>query len=162
MVTRRLLHGIAVIGILVLLAAPVFPAEPLALHKHDSIVILGNTFAERLQLSGYLETFLHCRFPDHRLRVRNLGWSADEIDKMIRPLGFPKLVDELHDHQADVLLLCFGMNEAFGGPQRIEGFAHDLRRFVAHILHRPSRSDGARCPPLFWRPDADSKKLSCR
>ncbi|MDA7895947.1 hypothetical protein N9B02_05770, partial [Akkermansiaceae bacterium] len=51
-------------------------AEPLRIRKGDSIVILGNTFAERMQLFGYFEVFLHSRFPDHNLRVRNMGWSA--------------------------------------------------------------------------------------
>ena len=37
-------------------------AEPLRVEKRDSIVILGNTSAERMQLFGYFETFLHSRF----------------------------------------------------------------------------------------------------
>ncbi|MDP7655584.1 MAG: hypothetical protein QF706_05885, partial [Roseibacillus sp.] len=70
-------------------------ARPLPVQKGDSIVIIGNTFAERMQLFGYFETFLHCRFPDHRLRVRHMGWSADEVDRRIRPKGFPDLFAEL-------------------------------------------------------------------
>ena len=57
-------------------------AEPLAINKGDSIVILGDTFAERMHLFGYFETFVHCRFPDHQLKIRNMGWSADEPGMM--------------------------------------------------------------------------------
>ena len=70
-------------------------ARDLEIRKNDHIIILGNSFAERMHLFDYFETFLHSRFPDHQLCIRNMGWSADEVDKMIRPLGFPKLFDEL-------------------------------------------------------------------
>lgn len=90
-------------------------AGPLRIKKEDSIVILGNTFAERMQLFGYFEVFLHSRFPDHNLRVRNMGWSADEVHQRIRPQGFPKLSAELKEHRADLLFLCFGFNESFKG-----------------------------------------------
>lgn len=45
--------------------------QKLAIQENDSIVFLGNTFAERMHLFGYFETFLHCRFPDGHLRVRD-------------------------------------------------------------------------------------------
>ena len=66
-----------------LLLCPALAAAPaLDVGKGDRVVFVGNTFAERLHLFGYFETFLHCRFPEHRLRIRNLGWSADELTRM--------------------------------------------------------------------------------
>ena len=119
---------------LLLLSEGSIQAEALAVQKNDCIIILGNTFAERLHLFGYFETFLHSRFPDHHLRVRNMGWSADEVDKMIRPKGFPKLLDELAEHEADLIFLCFGMNESFGGPAGVEHFEHELGKIVKDLL----------------------------
>jgi hypothetical protein len=107
---------------MLVLCARTVQAEALSVQKNDCIIILGNTFAERLHLFGYFETFLHSRFADHHLRIRNMGWSADEVDKMIRPNGFPNLLDELKEHEADLIFLCFGMNESFGGPARVDHF----------------------------------------
>src|SRR5690606_14020505 len=57
--------------------------------SNEHIVIIGNTFAERLQYYNYLEPLLYKSFPDKDITVRNLGWSADEINMQSRPLNFP-------------------------------------------------------------------------
>jgi len=38
-------------------------AEPLPLKKGDHICIIGNTLADRMQHSGYLEALIHAKFP---------------------------------------------------------------------------------------------------
>ena len=129
---------------LLLLSAGSVQAEALTVHKNDCIIILGNTFAERLRMFGYFETFLHSRFPDHHLRVRNMGWSADEVDKMIRPKGFPNLFDELREHEAALIFLCFGMNESFGGPARFDHYQHELDEFVKDL--RDHKFNGQSAP----------------
>ena len=52
----------------------------LELRKGDHICIVGGTVAERMQHFGWLETFIHAKFPEHELVFRNLAYSADEID----------------------------------------------------------------------------------
>src|SRR3546814_21098803 len=73
--------------------AEVWPFEPA---PGSSIVVIGNSFAEGLQRSNYFETLLHRSFPDHHLRVRNLGWSADEVNLRPRALNFGTLEEHLH------------------------------------------------------------------
>jgi putative heme-binding domain-containing protein len=51
----------------------------LEIHAGDHICIIGNALAERMQHDGWLETFLHNRFPKHNLTIRNLGFSGDEV-----------------------------------------------------------------------------------
>jgi len=80
---------------MLLLVASTAQAGDLKIKENDRIVILGNTFAERMHLFGYFETFLHSRFPDHRLRIRYLAWPAEEVGKPIRPKGFPISSDGL-------------------------------------------------------------------
>lgn len=69
-------------------------ADPIEFKKGDHICIIGNTLAERMQHSGWLETLLHARFPQHELVIRNLGYSGDEIDgfrdgnKRLRSMDF--------------------------------------------------------------------------
>ena len=82
--------------VLLLLSSGSIRAEDLDVQKNDCIVILGNTFAHRLHLFGYFETFLHSRFPDHHLRIRNMGWSAAEVDKMIQTLREEEQLDIDH------------------------------------------------------------------
>src|SRR5690606_39964559 len=80
---------------------------------NNSIVIIGNTFAERLQYYNYLEPLLYKSFPDQHMTVRNLGWSADEINRQSRPLNFPTQDELLTAYKADLILACYGLNEAF-------------------------------------------------
>src|SRR5713101_8131738 len=52
-------------------------ADKLELRKNDHICIIGNTLADRLQHSGWLESFIYTKFPKHDLVFRNLGFSGD-------------------------------------------------------------------------------------
>ena len=129
---RRSLEAVAA-KLLLLVYATVGHTATLTLQQDSTVVVLGNTFAERMQLYGYFETAMHCRFSDHHLRFRNLGWSADEVDLRIRPQGFPDLLDDLREFEADVLLLCFGMNESFAGPGKIDDFRRELGKLVGEL-----------------------------
>jgi len=63
-----------------LLAGSVQSAEPLLqLRSGDRISFIGNTLADRMQHSAWLETYLHALHPDLDLTVRNLGFSGDEL-----------------------------------------------------------------------------------
>ena len=109
------------------------PDNELQLSEEDSIVIIGNTFAERMHLFGYFETLLHAKYPEHQLRVRNMGWSADELTLRPRPKGFGDLHRYLAEQKADVILACFGMNESFKGAEGLGQFREDLDAFIDDI-----------------------------
>jgi putative heme-binding domain-containing protein len=86
-------HGLALVTLAVLLTLPallLIPGAPvqsadkgqtarLEIKPGDHICIIGNTLADRMQHDGWLETYLHSRFPTHDLAVRNLGFSGDEV-----------------------------------------------------------------------------------
>ena len=63
-------------------------SEHLTLEKNDHICIIGNTLADRMQHDGWLETYLHARFPKHELVIRNLGFSGDELTMRLRSADF--------------------------------------------------------------------------
>jgi hypothetical protein len=111
-------------------------AESLQVNEGESIVIIGNTFAERMHLFGYFETFLHSKFPQHKLKIRNMGWSADELTLMPRPAGFGDMHQHLTQEEADIVFACFGMNEAFQGAAGIDGFGRDLDAFISDLAAR--------------------------
>jgi hypothetical protein len=161
--TRAALRGCLILLIAVGLSlvsvrpAPGAARPSLELKKGDVIVILGNTFAERMQYFGHFETLLHSRFPDLELVVRDLGWSADELtlwprsqlkfaktiadddgkddELMLRPRseGFRDHGHNLTDHKPDVVIACFGFNESFAGRDGLKKFEEDVEKFIAKM-----------------------------
>ncbi len=120
-------------AIILLLVVSTARAGDLKIKENDHIVIVGNTFAERMHLFGYFETFLHSRFPEHRLRIRYLAWPAEEVGEPIRPLGFPRLADELREERTDIVFVCYGMNESFHGIAGVGHFRHKIESFVEQL-----------------------------
>jgi putative heme-binding domain-containing protein len=55
-------------------------AAGLELRPHDHICLIGNALPERMQHFGWLETYIHARYPNHELVFRNLGYSGDEVN----------------------------------------------------------------------------------
>ena len=88
-------------------------ATSLDLNKGDHLVWIGNTFAERMQYFGEIESQLHARYPEHNLVVRNLAWSADTVSLRPRPKDFGDIHHYLSQVQADVILACYGFNETW-------------------------------------------------
>jgi len=107
------------------------PLRTLQLNDGDKLVIIGNTLAERMQHDGHLETNLHLRFPTKQLSVRNLGWSADEIDLRPRSANFTDHGHNLSDHAPQVVLAMFGFNESFSGPAGLDAFRGRFAKFLS-------------------------------
>lgn len=126
------LAGIVFLGIAAVfyLAGPTTAASGLDLEPGDKIVILGNTLAERISYFPHFETVLHSRFAGHKLVVRNLGWSADELTLRPRSKDYQNHGHTLQDHGPDVVMAFFGFNESFAGKSGLAKFQKDLQNFV--------------------------------
>ena len=114
------------------------------LEPGDHIALVGNTMAERMQHDGWLETFLHLRYPDHRLTFRDLGFSADTLTTRLRSSGFGSPDEHLRRIRADVVIMMFGFNESFAGEAGLSQFVDDLRAEIKRLL---SQSYNNRSPP---------------
>lgn len=151
--------------------------------KGDHIILLGNTFADRMRHYGYFETLLQKNYPDQQLILRNMGWSADEVGLQPRPLNFPGfgekatipskpskevtfqgfthegepirmpvalnfngLNQDLTEQKADIIFLCFGMNETFKGPEGLQQFKKDLEVFIKNL--QSNKFNGHSAPRL--------------
>ena len=162
----------AVLSVAIAWAAPAFAAR-LELQEGDHVCIVGGGVADAMQHTGWLETLLQSRFPRHRLVIRNLGFTGDEIDpaRRLRNQDFgtpdqwlsgsapiPK-PDELGDRsavrenrfefagtRADVVLAFFGSNEAHAGPQGLPEFKKQVGQFIEHA--RGQRYNGVDAPKL--------------
>ena len=104
--------------------------------QKSNIVFLGNTFAVKLQDHNYFETLLYKSFPERELTVRNLGWSADEVNLRPRPVNFGTLNEHLQQQKADIIFASFGLNEAFDGPDSLQVFKEDLRKFLSELQQK--------------------------
>lgn len=112
------------------------PAHPrgLEMKPGDHVCIIGNTTADRMQHVGWMETLLHSRFPEHKLVVRNLGFSGDTLTTRLRSANFGSPDEWLTKCQADVVFAFFGYNESFAGKEGLEQFKSDLDQFITHTL----------------------------
>ncbi len=137
--TRKILFLLAILGLSGLNGACSGDSGSASLEivQGDSIVFIGNTFAERMHLFGYFEALLHSKYPDHRLKIRNMGWSGDEVALRPRPFRFGDMHRYLTEHEVDVIFACFGMNESFGGTGSLPQFQADLDALVEALqAHR--------------------------
>ena len=123
-------------------------AQPprLVLAPHDRVVLVGNTFAERMQLFNHFETLLAARFPELQLTVRNLGWSGDTVALQPRPLNFGTMPTHLYRQKADVILAFFGLNESFDGEAGLARFERDLDTYLR--AHHAAQYNGTSAPRL--------------
>ena len=114
----------------------------LALEKNDSIIVIGNTFAERMSMFSYFETLVSALYSDHELKFRNLGWSGDTLSIQPRPLNFGELDEHLAYYGADVIVACFGMNESFDGPGGLPAFEQEWEDFLERMSESKFNGEG--------------------
>src|SRR5581483_10183605 len=111
----------------------------------DRVVFIGDTFAERESLFGYIETMIQTRLPEKKLTFRNLAYSGDTpavlLGDMVqgdtdnnrvsnRALNFGIMPRHLTEAKADVIMLCLGMNDSFHGPAGLGQYLKDLQALI--------------------------------
>lgn len=138
-----------VCGAIPLVAAPAIAQGTLELRKGDHVAVVGSGLADRQQHAGWLEAMIHRTYPDLDLTIRNLGFSADEIDEQPRSANAPTLEYFLGmrkgdtqlpgspavykagtDFGAKVILAYWGFNESFRGPAGVEKFKGTLSKWL--------------------------------
>ncbi|MDX1953523.1 MAG: HEAT repeat domain-containing protein [Verrucomicrobiota bacterium] len=146
------------------------------LQEGDRVVLLGDTFIEREQAYGYLETRLAMAFPGIRYVVRNLGWSADTVLGESRAgfdppaAGFDRLREHLAAVKPTVVFLGYGMAASFDGEGKLPQFKADLNRLI-ETIETISKPDQVRfvilspirhecLPPPLPDPTAHNKQLN--
>jgi len=109
---------------------------PLEFSGGEHVMLIGNTLLDYAQFEGFFETLLQQRFPDKKLVVRTLAWSADEVDLQPRPDAFGSLNQHLSVQKADVILAAYGFNESFGGTDGLVKFQQRLDTFLTELKSR--------------------------
>jgi azurin len=109
---------------------PATTTLPLKLAKSTRIALVGNTLFDRAGQMGYFESLVQQRHPGFELEIRNLAWSADEVDLQPRPDNFGTLHQHLTVQRADVIFAAFGFNESFGGEAALPAFKERVGAFL--------------------------------
>ncbi len=126
---------------------------PFTLNRGDRIAIIGNTTADRMQHSSWLETYLVSQLPEHELTFRNLGYPGDELKVRSREENFGSPDEWLTKVRANVVFCFFGYNEALRGEAGLDSFRRDLAEVIDGM--RSQKYDGESHPQLvFFSPIA--------
>jgi putative membrane-bound dehydrogenase-like protein len=130
------------------------PPATLELKKGDNVAIVGGGMAERQTHHGWLEALIHKSYPDLDLTVRNLGFTADEVNVHPRSDEVPTIDQFLDmkpgsttlkvnntdvtyhwgaDFHANVILAYWGFNESFRGQAGLENFKKALDEYLKKL-----------------------------
>jgi lysophospholipase L1-like esterase len=111
----------------------------------DHVVLIGSTFIEREQRSGYWEAALTARHPDKSITFRNLGWSGDTVWGEARAEfgtaadGYKHLVEHVRAEKPTVIIVGYGTNESFAGPQGLPKFKDQLKKLLDDLSQTQAR-----------------------
>lgn len=145
---------VRVFPLLLLFLSSSAPAAPVEFKPSDRLVLIGGTLIEREQRYGYWETMLVDRYPG--LKVRNLGWSGDNVTGEARRafdladpyIGRKRLVDLALAEKPSVILICYGTNEAFAGQAGLESFKKEYEKLLDELAPTKARIILMSPPPL--------------
>lgn len=114
----------------ILALTPLGAKSEAVLQKGDHVVSIGNTLAERMQHSGWMETLLQSALPEHELVFRNQAFPGDQVSKRPRNKDFTRPEDHLRLSQADVIFVFFGYNESYEGEKGLANFRKGLGSMI--------------------------------
>lgn len=111
-----------------------------SLNKNERVVLIGNGYFEREAEYSYLETMLTSRYHGSSITFRNIGWAGDTVNVRLRPRRFLTVQQSAKDQHPDIVLVAYGMNEAFYGEAGLEPFREGYENFLESL----ERATGSR------------------
>jgi putative membrane-bound dehydrogenase-like protein len=106
---------------------------PFSFKNGDTVAILGNGLADRMQHDAWMETVLQSALKGKNVSFRNMSFSGDRPNKFPRSKGFTPMDQYLQHVKADVIFAMFGYNESFDGPQNADNYKKLLIDFVGNL-----------------------------
>jgi mono/diheme cytochrome c family protein len=132
-------HAIVpLLALVVAIASPLRAQVPVTLEDGDRVMVVGNTFAERMAMSGYLDALCKAAHPDADITLRSIPWSADEVGLRPREMNVPTTEDHVDKFDPDVVLMFYAMSESFAGEDGLNEFEGDLQEHVERLRGRLS------------------------
>jgi len=128
--------------------APPFEDRVFKPRQGETIAFLGGTDTFNLQRLGYFEALIHLAWPEHQLKIRNLGWQGDTIYHQARPRFFyTKVGDPQPGSSADTrrrtepgtIVITFGKIESLEGTESLSKFLAAYSELLDHLEKRTRR-----------------------
>lgn len=119
--------------------------KPFDLKDGDTVMFIGSEFTEQRIKHNHLEALLSGRWPDRRIRFRNLGWSGDTPSGISRGYfggaaeGYRRLIEEIGRIQPTVVFLEYGSVAAYDGQEGVEPFLAELDRLINDLRRHTNR-----------------------
>lgn len=114
----------------------------LALGRDDTLVFHGNSLVERLLEHGELQAWIHLADTNRPVHFRSFAWTGDEVGHRLRAEGYADHMKSLLAlWPAQVVVIGYGMNEAFAGPKGLPEFRSHLEVLLGQLerLHPDAR-----------------------
>lgn len=133
-----------------LVAMSMFTAVPLPaqlpLQEGDTVCLIGNGLADRMQHDGWVETILQSQLAGKNIIFRNLAVCGDTVTSRPRSKGVPSVETILAHCKADVVFAFFGYNESFGKAEALPKFKGDLTAMIGE--YRAAKFNGETEPRI--------------
>ena len=117
---------------------------PFAFQKGDTIAVLGNGLADRMQHDGWMETLLQSQLLEQQVRFRNMSASGDRPNNYPRSSGQLSMTAYLQKVKPTVVLAFFGYNESFDAKP--DDYKKQLLEFVKRT--RGAKPNGESFPRI--------------
>lgn len=110
--------------------------------EDETIALLGGTMVTQMEAHGFFESAIQVAFPEHRLQVRNLGWSGDTVYRQQRPMYFytekgdgaeGSLPDQREKIVPGTIVVAFGRMESLDGVASLESFKDAYRGLLQSL-----------------------------
>lgn len=140
--------------LLLVLPLTALAADRFEFKDGDRVVLIGSTLIEREQRYGYWEAALTARNPDKNITFRNLGWSGDSVWGEARAGfgtiadGYKQLVEHVIAEKPTVIIVGYGTNESFAGPEGLPKFKKQLKKLLDDLAVTKARFV-LLSPPMF-------------
>ncbi len=168
--TRQWMVWLGTLGVLLCVGAaraePNPPEAKRLFPPQCRVAIVGSALVELAGQHGYWEAALRVHLPDRRLRVRNLGWGGDTVFGEARAEfgtpedGYRRLLEQVALVRPQVVLVIYGQNESFAGPEDLVRFGRGVQRLLqdletpkrkAVVVLPPRIETVSGLPPLEWQ-----------
>lgn len=129
-------------------------ADPLPLLRDgDRVVLLGEGFLEREAQLGIMETALTIAHSQSQLTFRNIGWNGDTVWAESRGVfdspaeGYRRMLALIGELEPTVILVAYGRNESYAGPQGVDAFRSQLTTLCSDLSQPAPPIDDRQAPP---------------
>jgi len=106
---------------------------PLQFLSGERVAFVGNSLAERMNLHGHFETYLHLLHADRNLVVRNFARPAEAVNNQQRSADYTAIDDPMKVFSADTYFCFFGFNESYSGIDSVEEFKKQFNQYIDQL-----------------------------